>query len=171
MFLNISTNRCYFEILPKILKNFPQISVKSSRICQNFIWFFSLKFLDDFMKILFRICASCTYNFRLHLWKTVFDYGCYWFFCSRRSPRGGKLQFCEGNSSDGSRTSGMSGGSNNDSNNKANLSSSTGAGNATSDSTATSSTSTAANTTISHVSLRANPFENFSVAMETDRKF
>lgn len=92
-------------------------------------------------------------------------------FYSRRSPRGGKLPFTESTTNDGSRTAGMSGGTDNDGE-KINVSSSTAStGSAIADTTATSSTSTVASTTISHVSLRANPFESFSVALDTERKF
>ena len=97
------------------------------------------------------------------------------FTRSRRSPRGGKLPFSEGSNSEGTRLSGMSGGGTNESNNKGNVSNSTDANaaaattTAATDSTATSSTSTTANTTVSNVSLRTNPFENFNVAMESER--
>lgn len=65
----------------------------------------------------------------------------------------------------------MSGGSDNDAG-KINVSSSTtGTGSTVADTTATSSTSTVASTTLSHVSLRANPFESFSVALDTERTF
>ncbi|KAK7602929.1 hypothetical protein V9T40_006903 [Parthenolecanium corni] len=90
---------------------------------------------------------------------------------SRRSPRGGKLPFAESTTNDGSRTAGMSGGSDNDAG-KINVSSSTtGTGSTVADTTATSSTSTVASTTLSHVSLRANPFESFSVALDTERSW
>lgn len=88
---------------------------------------------------------------------------------SRRSPRGGKLPFSEGSNSDGSRVSGMSGGASNEANNKANISTSMGTENGNADNIATSSSSTTASTTLSNVSLRTNPFENFSLAMDTDR--
>ncbi|XP_065214939.1 E3 ubiquitin-protein ligase TRIP12 isoform X3 [Planococcus citri] len=105
---------------------------------------------------------------------------------SRRSPRGGKLPFAEGTASDGSRIAGMSGGGTNNEPNSSNNSTNnaavaavaaaaaTAATNAaasgnTDNTTATSSTSTAASATLSNVSLRVNPFENFSVAMDTER--
>lgn len=94
---------------------------------------------------------------------------CCLFVRSRRSPRGGKLPFSEGNTSDGTRVPGMSGGANNESNNGTNQSN-TGANNATTDNPATSSTSNASNASMSNVSLRVNPFENFSVAMDTESK-
>lgn len=64
----------------------------------------------------------------------------------------------------------MSGGANNDANNKANISTTMGTENGNADNTATSSTSTAASTTLSNAALRANPFDNFSVAMDTERE-
>lgn len=95
----------------------------------------------------------------------------FYLYFSRRSPRGGKLPFSEGSNSDGSRVSGMSGGASNEANNKANISTSMGTENGNADNIATSSSSTTASTTLSNVSLRTNPFENFSLAMDTDRKY
>lgn len=91
----------------------------------------------------------------------------YLFDRSRRSPRGGKLPFFEGSNSDGVRFSGMSGGGNNEANNKGNVSNSSDAANT--ESTATSSNSTVP--PLATLPLRTNPFENFSVAVESERTY